>query len=92
MSLIVTEDMEIEFDSPPGYKFRHPCGNIERNESKFFYNPKLPVDSVTVRDAERCTLCSCFFVSEKTRIGMCQGLEIKIAIDEKISYPILKRV
>lgn len=68
-------------------QFEHPCDNVLRAEEKFFYNPDLPnVDTIIVKDIKYCNTCAWFSENSKTLIGMCQGLEIKVAIDERTSY------
>ncbi len=80
--------MEV-YNNPDGYEFDHPCGNVIRKEEKFFYNPYLPdVDSIIVDDIDYCIDCPCFSLDQRTNVGMCQGLEIKIAIGKIILYPI----
>lgn len=66
-----------ELDSPDNYKFEHPCGNVIKNEEKFFYDPDIPKTRVIfIDDLERCKNCVCFFSHDNR--NMCQGIEIKV--------------
>ena len=75
------------YASPPDYVFVHPCGNVVKIEELFFYNPKNPEPrAIIIDDTNKCLDCACYFHYEKTGKSMCQGLEIKLESDVKISY------
>ena len=75
------------YAAPPDYVFEHPCGNVARVEEIFFYNPKNPEPlAIIIDDGDRCLGCACYFYNPTTMKAMCQGLEIKLELDVKISY------
>jgi len=74
-------------DAPPDYEFDHPCGNVATSEEVFFYDPKNPrPKAIIVREADKCLGCACYSVDQITGRGKCQGLQIILELDVKISY------
>jgi uncharacterized lipoprotein YddW (UPF0748 family) len=62
------------YGAPDWYKFKHPCGHIEKIE-QFFYDPKHPEQRVLiVQSIIMCEKCNCYFIHGLKKY--CQGIEI----------------